>query len=557
MKVDVPGLIAAAQKLLGLATSAQGLLAETGPLAADPTSAGAAARLQTASLQLWGAACAQAYSLHKAAVHLIMIAAKFGGQDEINAAGLTMLVVPSLAADDATLATLEPVPLIPPDIRVPMPPVPPVTGEVFSQQITTGSAANGVGFSNTAANNGIAIDTAAMTVREVAAAVPELWDSPVGTDALAGRLNEHVTALNAIADRWFELADQARKHADDYSQTAAATPKPQEFADKIDAFNRAQAAGNTIAASQALQERGALDERARAEAARYAGVTETTTSPNGAGTPQAAGARGAGAGGAPAGAGAAPTGGGGGPAGQPQLAKAGAAEVGQAGQAGQDAGQLAQMLPQALGAIGGMAGGMAGMAGQVPQALMQTGQGLAQAATQGMSGLASKNAANAGPAEKVGEFTPEERSEAEGGGGAGGGGGGATHPAGALGPPVIPSTSHTAPSMPSGAAPPPTTPTATGGSAIGGMGMGGMPMAGMMPHGQGGGDGPDKVAADKKVVTPAQPHTEPVTGRVSDRTAAAAEASRSRAEADSDDDPPPRGPVVRRITLAPLDSERT
>src|SRR6478672_4046221 len=105
MKVDVPGLIAAAQKLLGLATSAQGLLAETGPLAADATSAGAAARLQTASLQLWGAACA----------HLVMIAAKFGGQDEINAAGLTMLVVPSMAADDATLATLESVPPIPPD----------------------------------------------------------------------------------------------------------------------------------------------------------------------------------------------------------------------------------------------------------------------------------------------------------------------------------------------------------------------------------------------------------------------------------------------------------
>ncbi len=88
MKVDVAGLVAAAQKLLGLATSAQGLLAETAPLAADPTSGGAAARLDMASMQLWGAACAQAYSLHKAAAHLIMIAQKFGGQEEINAAGL-------------------------------------------------------------------------------------------------------------------------------------------------------------------------------------------------------------------------------------------------------------------------------------------------------------------------------------------------------------------------------------------------------------------------------------------------------------------------------------
>ena len=53
------------------------------------------------------------------------------------------------------------------------------------------------------------------------------------------------------------------------------------------------------------------------------------------------------------------------------------------------------MLPAALGAIGGMAGGTAGMVGQVPQALMQSGQGLAQAATQGLSGLASKNAPDA------------------------------------------------------------------------------------------------------------------------------------------------------------------
>ena len=53
-------------------------LAEMAPLAADPTSGGAAARLDMASMQLWGAACAQAYSLHKAAGHLIMIAQKFG-----------------------------------------------------------------------------------------------------------------------------------------------------------------------------------------------------------------------------------------------------------------------------------------------------------------------------------------------------------------------------------------------------------------------------------------------------------------------------------------------
>ena len=83
----------------------------------------------------------------------------------------------------------------------------------------------------------------------------------------------------------------------------------------------------------------------------------------------------------------------------------------------------------------------------------------------------------------------------------------------------------------------------------------GMPIGGMMPHTQGGGDGADKVPADKKVVTPPQPHTEPVTGKVSDRTAAAAEASRNRADTGPADEPP-RGPVLRRITLAPLNDER-
>ena len=83
----------------------------------------------------------------------------------------------------------------------------------------------------------------------------------------------------------------------------------------------------------------------------------------------------------------------------------------------------------------------------------------------------------------------------------------------------------------------------------------GMPLGGLMLHGGQGGDG-DKVPADKKVVVPPQPHTEPVTGRVSDRTAAAAEASLIRAESDDPDDEPPRGPVMRRITLAPLHGER-
>ena len=155
--VDVPGLTAAAQKLYGLAESAQGLLAEMGPLAADPTSGGAAARLDAASLMLWGAACAQAYSLHEAGTHLLMVAAKFATEEERNKNTMLQMAYGLLqGTDDAALVTLAPVPPLPPDVRVPIPPGTPLSGEGFSQLVHTGSAENGAGFTSTATNNGVA-----------------------------------------------------------------------------------------------------------------------------------------------------------------------------------------------------------------------------------------------------------------------------------------------------------------------------------------------------------------------------------------------------------------
>jgi hypothetical protein len=233
------------------------------------------------------------------------------------------------------------------------------------------------------------------------------------------------------------------------------------------------------------------------------------------------------------------------------LTKATGAEAMGPAQAGDAAGQLASMLPSALGAIGGLAGGAAGMLGQIPQALMQSGQGMAQAATQGLSGLMSQKSPDGKLPDGVAVAGSGGGLPAGGGGSAGGGGAGDTVPAGALGEPVIPSTSHTPPTVPSGAPTPPA-PTPAGGTAMGGMPMG-MPMGGMMPHGGAAADGSDRqVAADKKLVVPPQAHTEPVTGKVSDRTAAAAEAARARAEAEDADEQPSPGRVLRRITLAPL-----
>jgi hypothetical protein len=551
MKVDVAGLMGAAQRLTEAAMLVQGTgPGELIPLAPDTTSTGAAARLQTAAIELWGSACAQAASLASAAAHLVLIAAKFATQEEANKFNIAGLQVMAGGLDMGALTALEPVPPLAPDVRTPLPPLAAnLNGEAFSQMVTV-SSGDGAAFTTNATTNGTSADSVARTLRELAAGVPDMWDSPVGTAALSGRLTEYASAVTSISDRWFGLGDETRKHADDHSQAVSAVPKPKEFKENEARLMEAQRQGNGIAASQLLFQRGELNQRAVATAVRYAADTELTTSPKDAPAPQASGGVPGGAGPADAAAAAGEA-----ASGQPVAAltktSAGLGEVAQAGQAGDAAGQMAQLIPQALGAIGGLVGGMAGMAGQIPQALMQTGQGLAQTATQGLSGLASKKT-DAAELDKAvgGAFKPEELSKAKAGGGAGGGGG-ATHPAGALGPPVTPSTSHTSPTMPAGSSAPPG-PTPTGGSAMGGMPMG-MPMGGMMPHGAHGADGAgEKVAAAKKIVVPPAPHTEPVTGKVSDRTATAAEAARARAESDDPDDQPPRGPVMRRITLAPL-----
>ena len=179
-------------------------------------------------------------------------------------------------------------------------------------------------------------------------------------------------------------------------------PKPKEFKENEDRLTEAQAAGNSIAVSQLLFSSAvSSNQRAVATAVRYAAEPRRPPRPRAPPRPRLQAefrlrrVRQARAGWAPR------TRSRSGCRGAEQGVKAGAAEAGQAGQAGDAAGQLAQLLPAALGAIGGLAGGVAGMVGQIPQALMQTGQGLAQTATQGLSGLASKKPTDAELAKSV------------------------------------------------------------------------------------------------------------------------------------------------------------
>jgi hypothetical protein len=75
-----------------------------------------------------------------------------------------------------------------------------------------------------------------------------------------------------------------------------------------------------------------------------------------------------------------------------------------------------------------------------------------------------------------------------------------------------------------------------------------MPMGGMMAPG-GGSTGDDRRARAKKLVLPQKPHTESVTGKVSeDRIAVSATAKRPSEPAPPDDDPQNPRPIIRRIT---------
>ena len=116
------------------------------------------ARLEAASLELWGSACQQAYSLSTAAAHLVMIAGKFATQEEANRLKIVDLHVQLAGIQAESLAALAPVPPLNPDVRLPLSPLTNLSGEAFSQLITAGSSAAGAGFSTTATNNGAAAD---------------------------------------------------------------------------------------------------------------------------------------------------------------------------------------------------------------------------------------------------------------------------------------------------------------------------------------------------------------------------------------------------------------
>jgi hypothetical protein len=544
IQVDPSGLAAAAQRIADVLAEVVGGDPAHPPLGADAASAGAATRLSTAGASLVAVIGEQTLGLAFTAAQLLNASTSFELQDLYNKSGLESLGVPDLVA---VTGWAPPSPPIPPDVRPPLVPPPPLPGEALSAAVHSGDPSSGAAFISAWRQLVSALEGAADTVRAVAGQLPEAWDSPVSTDAVRDHLYRYAQAFDTSASRAHTLAWQADRHGEQNTQARNDIPSPQQFADlrqqiqTVSAANIASGGKYAAQLSGLLGEKTALDTKAAQGYSAFHTETDATTAGGGDGTDGVAGA-----GGLP-----------GDPAAGGSDPRQSGKDSGE-GMSPDKAGQLASMLPQLIPTLLGAAGGLVGGLMKAPETLMQAGSQMAGQVSQQLGGLMKSGL--------DGELEKASRPLDTGlgaGKGYGTGGAGGTMPAGggpvSTPPAVTPTTGPPPhlPSMPSGGLPQPV--SATGGSS--GMMPMGMPLGGMAGAGHGAGaggqGGQEPPQRTKKVVTPPEPHTESVTGKVNaDRIARSLAAPEGRGPEPPDDEPPqsPR-PVVRRITMPSRDDE--
>ena len=539
MKVDPSGLVDAARRI----TAALAQLPTADPvhpaLAGDLTSQGAAARLTSGGATLAVLIGELASGLAATADVLAGVATGFDG---IEVAGTANLSTLSNAASSAPVTGFAPPPAHGPDVRPPLPPAVPAAGEAISRATHSGDPGGGDAFISGWSAVADAVDDAARVLTAVVDNLPATWSSGLSTPVVRTHLLNYRTALNDSGARARGLARQAGQHAADLIQARRDIPAPEEF-DQLNEqlrltweANRASG-GKYAPALAALNARKVdLSQRAGAGYGTYQLVTDATTAPDpgddGSALPVAAAADPAGAAGDPA-------------TGDPL-----AGAPGEPGTTPQSTGQLAAMmstmLPAALGAVGGLAGGAVSMFTKAPEALAQAATQAAQAAVQQMSGALGGNAGDVGAVAGADPTaTDAALDSARPGGETTPASGGPDSPA----PSVLPSTgpAPTAPTMPAGALPDPV----QGSPGPGGVMPMGMP--GAMTPGAGSGAAQQRAQRAKHLVVPRTPHTEAVTGKVSEDRIARSASAPGPPEPPGDDPPRASGPqpVVRRITMAP------
>jgi hypothetical protein len=546
IKVDAAGLVAAAQRLVTAVAGLSGGAAHP-PLAADPTSIGAAERLTTASTELSAAMSAHVLALIASMEHLMGTAVTFLETDAQNAAALRTLT--SAAGSAPVNGTAPPAPPIPPDVRAPLPPASAMPAEVISAGAHAGMPGGGEGFITAWSQAGSAARDASDQIRAAAAQLPDVLEGPVSAPAVTSHLLTFADGLQSYADRAHGLVNQAGNHSAQQHQARQAIPSPttlQGAQNRVTALANANATSGgrySAALANAISEKQQLDQQAITTYGNYNAQTEAATAggDSSTGDPNTPGAA---------------------PGAQPgdPTAPGGTGLPGDLDTAdplaSQGAGELSSMLPTMMGAMLSAAGGLTGALIKMPQEALQAG---VQAATTAATSLAKGGQPNM-DLPKSGE---PGGGDPAGAGDPGGGGADPTVPASGGGAPdlgVAPSTGGppTPAIAPAGATPG----TAAPGIPAGGMGPMGMPMGAMggmagAPGGGAGGGGKSDVKSDRKIQSRDIPHTEDVTGRAdTNRLSVASAANRKdRNPTPPDDDTPPEGPpVVRRlVTRQPKD----
>lgn len=555
MKVDAPGLIAAAQRLLAAVEALGGSGVPHAPLAADPASLGAATRLTTAGEELTAALVAHITALVATIEHLTGTAITFVETDANNAAALASLKGGPAAA--AVAGEAPPAPPVPPDVRVPIGPPPPMPPEAISAAVHSGSSTGGEPFINAWSRVAGATHDASQMIRDSVQQLPETLDGPVSTPAVSHHLLKFAKGLETYGQRAQTLVKQANDHADTQFQVRQAVPTPQQFTSAqqrvhtIAVANAASGGKHATQLAQAVADKNKLDTQAVSNYPPYHVRTVANTSGQDPGTP---------------------------PTDQPNAdpteqdpttpksptdpTTSGTDDGEDLGpmdpssdplpeESGGAAGLIPQLLPALLGGAGGLIGGALGAVTKGPQAALQAGEQAIQAATQGLSGLGQPKT---DPPEMGNESAPS------GGDPAGGGGDPApTTPASGAGElsvapstggpptPAVTPVGATEGSTPNGAS------AGGGGGGPMGMPMGAMGGLGGAPGGSGAGKGDRD--RERKVTVRDIPHTEDITGRVDTNRLAAASAAtpRDRNPEPPNDDAPPdaSNPVVRRLVTRP------
>ncbi|TXI56294.1 hypothetical protein [Mycolicibacterium mageritense] len=529
MRADPAGLAALAAKLTTTAATASAAIPAGLPhtqVAPDEVSAGVTTRLTTAANTLAANAATHIADLGELATRLSTIAATFEVQEGQRATAQSTLTA-SPTRGDSQLPPPLVHPPVTPDVRPPLVPTPPASGEVVSAQYEAGSTEGAAAFTEGWSAAGSALHQASTDLTEAANWLPQVWRSTAQGAALTSVFTTRASTFKDLASQADNLSAQSAKATENFTTAQQAAPTVNEFATNRQNLQTAQVnnarTGGMFSSEVAklAAQRGELERRALTAHSTYSTDSVQATEPYGTTGEETD-----------------PTAGGpGNTEEQPGDLNSAAIDpvtglpVEEAlppdGGPGLDDPALAQMLPMLLstlvGGVGGLMGGLVQPLTSIPQQLLSAGTSALGGVTQ-----AASAAAKDFDAPEIPDISAEGLPDV--GGVGGGGGGGDTAPAAGLDtmPPVAGAGPFSAPAAAPAASAGAVPTTATSGTP----GMGG-PMGPMMPPmggapGAGGAGGDKDKKQQTKVGLRDLPNTEPVSGEIEERDVQVAGGSSER-----------------------------